>query len=150
MFYSTVEEDTAMAKKHLIQIPEALPAKLSPPKEKPSAFIDHIHTLTMMAYDDEDERSARFRAFMNTVDTADAQTGIYKGDMLFAAVILKDLAREKGLFPDVVTAKENDIARKLQFVLRRHDTDTVAFSRSRRLKLLAAPSETNVEATGAE
>jgi hypothetical protein len=143
------KEDTAM-RRHLIQIPTALPAKLGAPKARPSAFIDHVHAIVMGLYDrEDDERAVRFRGYINTVDSLDAQTGCYKGDMILAAVCVKDEARDKGIFPDIVAAKENTIASKFQFCLRRHDTDEVAFSRSRRLKLLAAPSEPDLEATGA-
>jgi hypothetical protein len=129
-----------MRRKYLIQIPPPLPAKLSPPKPRPTSLLDHLQALTIMAYDGEDEQAGKLRNYLNTVDTDDAVTGIYKGDMILAAVIYKDLARERGIFPDVQQAKENDIARKLQFVLRRHDTPELAWSRSARLKFLAAPT----------
>jgi hypothetical protein len=106
----------------------------------------------MKRYNGEDERSEEFRALMNTVDTVDAQTGHRKGDAIMAANIIREDARESGIFPDVAAAKLNDIAKKFQPAMRRHDTAELGFSRSARLKLLAAPTpaDEHLDATGAE
>lgn len=138
--------------KHLTHaIPPALPAKLSPPKVRKSTLTDQTHMLLMARYDGDDERSAEARAYANTVDTIDAQTGHPKGDAILLAKILQEDAREKGICPAVQTARLNDIATKLQHCLRRHDTPEQAFSRSARLKALTyQPAETNLDATGAE
>ena len=142
-----------MPKRNLTtRIPEPLPAKLTPARLRPAAFFNDVCAACKIAYDLDDEAGATFRSQINSVDTIDAVTGNYKGDKILAAQHLKNLCRERGIFPSIVLAKENEIAIKFQHWLRQHDTDEISWSRSARLKLLAhqPTEESHLDASGAE
>lgn len=123
----------------VVQLPPPLPPTLAPARARPQSLTDAVDRAVTALYADETDMGAKFRAVIGTVDAVDSVTGKRVFDECVAAQLIKAWGASNG-DQELNNANLAQIASKIQWALRRHNTPEIAYSRNERLRRLAAPS----------
>jgi len=90
-----------------------LPAIFPISKKKKTTILEEVAILVREHWGDE-----KLRQYLEALQAKDAVTGSIVGDHIMGAALLKEKARKSG-FSMVAAAKESEVARNVQTVLRR-------------------------------